>query len=115
MRITDQPEWTPEQQEVIDYLAGLDKFSLAISGYMMGVSGLPPQTIRKLLPLAEIAWRDKDLSGALVFHDIETPSPRVEYTADPMMIALSALGRKRCVVPLEPIFLIIANRAKGVQ
>ena len=115
MPITDQPEWTPEQQEVIEYFAGLDKFSLAIAGYMMGVSELPPQTIRKVLPLAEIAWRDKDMSGSLVFHDIETPSPRVEYTADPVKIALSGFGRNRCVVPLKPIFFLIANRAKGVQ
>jgi len=113
--LTDQPEWTPEQQEVIDYFARLDKFSLAIAGYMMDVSELPPQTIRKLLPLAEIAWRDKDMSGSLVFHNIETPSPRVEYTANPVKIALSGFGRNRCVVPLKPIFFLIANRAKGVR
>jgi hypothetical protein len=69
---------------------------------MMGVSELRPQTIRKLLPLAEIAWRDKNMSGSLVFHDIETPSPRVEYTADPVKIALSGFGRNRSVVSLIP-------------
>jgi len=43
---------------------------------------LPLETVRKLLPLADIACRDKDPAGALVFFGIETPFPRVEYFPD---------------------------------
>ena len=72
-----QPEWTPEQQKLIDYFGTLERIALSIAAWMH--TTLPIETIRKLLPLADIACRDKDPAGALVFFGIETPHPRVEY------------------------------------
>jgi hypothetical protein len=116
--MTEQPEWTPEQQEIINYSASLDMVSKAFSLYMMETCNLSFATIGKLLPLAEIAWRDKDPKGVLVFHNIDTPNPRVEYTANPIKIALYRYGRNvsnRCMVPLETILWILTRQAKGVQ
>lgn len=119
--MTEQPEWTPEQQEIIDYWSELDKLSSTIAAYMMGVSNLPFRTIRKLLSLAEIAWRDKDVRGFLFFRNIDSPSPHVEYIAEPKTamdkIRVAFYGRMRncCMIPLEPIFLLMTHQTKRVQ
>lgn len=96
-------EWTPEQQELIDYFAGLDRVAGSIAAYMQLT--LPVETVRKLLPLADIACRDKDPAGALVFLGIETPHPRVEYFADAgsMEVALLRRSSNRYVLPLHPV------------
>jgi hypothetical protein len=118
--MSEQPEWTPEQQEVIDYWARLDKVSSTIGGYLLATSELALETIIKLLPLAEFAWRDKDPSGVIVFHDIHSQHPRVEYVEDKsagdnVRLGFYKLSPDRCVIPLEPIFFLIMKLAKGVQ
>jgi hypothetical protein len=86
---------------------------------MMLVTSLPLTTIRKLLSFTEIECRDKDPGGAqpgvLVFHDIHSPHPRVEYIANKGVDDNVRLSPNRCVVPLQPIFFLIMNLAKGVQ
>jgi hypothetical protein len=116
----EQPEWTPEDEKIIDYWAGLDRVSSTIGAYLLSTSKLPVETITKLLPLAEFAWRNKDPSGVIVFHDIHSPYPRVEYVEDKsaghnVRLGFYKLSPDRCVIPLEPIFFLVMNLAKGVQ
>jgi len=117
--MSEPPEWTPEDQEIIDYWHGLDKVSSAIGGYMMLVTSLPLTTIRKLLSFTEIECHDEDTSGAqpgvLVFRDIHSPHPRVEYIANKGVGDNVRLSPDRCVIPLQSIFFLIMNLAKGVQ
>jgi hypothetical protein len=118
--MSEQPEWTPQEQEMIDYWAGLDLVSSAIGGYMLVASNLPLETITRLLPIAEIAWRNHDPSGALVFHGISSAYPRVEYLADKgvganVMLGFYQLMADCCVIPLEPIFFLSMRPTKGVQ
>jgi hypothetical protein len=51
--MSEQPEWMPEQRQMIDYWAGLDKVSSTIGAYLLFASDLPAETITRLLPLAE--------------------------------------------------------------
>jgi hypothetical protein len=118
--MTEQPEWTSEEKDVIDYWARLDRVSSTIGAYMLFASDLPVETVTRLLPLADFAWRDKDPSGVIVFHDIHSQHPRVEYVEDKsagdnVRLGFYKLSPDRCVIPLEPIFFLIMNLAKGVQ
>jgi hypothetical protein len=85
----------------------------------MVATGLPLRTIMKLVSFAEIECRDEDPSGAqpgvLVFRDIHSPHPRVEYIANKGVGDNVRLSPDRCVIPLQPIFFLIMNLAKGVQ
>jgi hypothetical protein len=118
--MSEQPEWTPQEKEMIDYWAGLDRVSSMIGAYMLFASALPVETITRLLPLAEFAWRDKEPSGVVVFHDIHSPHPRVEYVeekgaGDNVRLGFYKLSPDCCVIPLEPIFFVSMGPTKGVQ
>jgi hypothetical protein len=103
MANSELSEWTPEQQKLIDYFGGLDRIGLSIAAYMQ--LALPMEAITKLLPLADIAIRDKDPAGALVFFETETPFPHVKYYPDAksVLVALVGHGSNRFVLPLAPV------------
>jgi hypothetical protein len=118
--MSEQPEWTPEEKDVIDYWAALDRVSSTIGAYMLFASDLPVETVTRLLPLAEFAWRDKDPSGVIVFHDIHSQHPRVEYVTnkgvgDDVRLGFYKLRGDCCVIPMEPIFFVSMGPTKGVQ
>jgi hypothetical protein len=100
---TEQPEWTSTEREMLDYIGTLDRISRTIACVMNDT--LPFETVRKLLPLADIACREKDPRGALVFFDIGTPSPSVKYYPDSKSVTVALLGHSsnRYVLPLHPV------------
>ena len=114
MADSECPEWTPEQ-ELIDWFRGLDRVAKTIAVYMELT--LPLATVRKLLPLADIAWHDKDPSGALIFFGINTPFPRVEYCAKNAQIRARLNGPNSYALPLHPVLELSMGplRSESIQ
>jgi len=113
----ENPEWTPEEQKLIDYFGTLDRVGVSIASYMQLT--LPIATIRKLLPLADIACREKDPAGALVFFEIDRRFPRVTYYPKGNSVAVAlARGSSSCyVLPLHAVleFSMGPTRSKRTQ
>jgi hypothetical protein len=111
MENEEQPEWTPKQQELIDYFAGLDRISTSIAAYMQLT--LPLETVRKLLPLADIACRDKDPAGTLLFWNINTAFPRVEYFPRNGQTRAALSGVNCYALPLHPVLELSMGRPRS--
>lgn len=110
-------QWTPDQQEMVEFFAGRDRVANAMT-LVMSHDGLRLTTIKSLLPIAELAWRNKETwweaSGALLFLDIETPSPRVEFLskANGVKLQLLKLSPSRYVLPLLEIINIATHDSR---
>ena len=113
MENSEQPEWTSTERELIDYIGTLDRISRTIACVMHDT--LPFETVRKLVPLADIACRDKDPAGAIVFFDIGTPSPSVKYypKANSVVVALLGHSSDRFVLPLHPVLELSMGRVRS--
>lgn len=86
---------TAEVKSQIDaFCKGLDKVSFSIAAFMFN-DGLSFETIRRLLPIAELACRDKDPAGGLVFTEINMPFPQVQYYPDAGSIKFLLLKNNR--------------------
>ena len=104
--VVNTSDWSPEQQQELN-----DRVTNAIAEAMLK-DKLPAQTVRKLIPFAELAWRGQDPSGALLFLDIGSPSPRVEFMPEAEGVKVELLKRSsnRYVLPLRRVFEIAMRR-----
>ena len=106
----EQPQWTPEQQATIACLMSLDRVSRVIASWMMD-SDLSLATVMKLMPLAELAWRNQDPAGVVVFFDIHTPSPSVRYVRGTHANLLLYIDHPdRYAIPLRPVLELAMGR-----
>ena len=106
-------DWSPEAKALIEEFKLLDPYSQFVCACMIE-DGLPIQTVRKLLPLAEQNWANAKPDGALAFFEIDTPEPHVRYyeKSDSIQVGLVKAGHRNYVLPLGPIFQQLA-KAKG--